>query len=95
MENYYGLRIVGKRGTIAEKFAEEQNIRFYELDNTGSAIIKESSCGDEANYKLNDKGLLVIEGSGKVELYRSEFEEYSVKEIYSVKALRNFQANLL
>ena len=95
LENYYGLRIVGKRGTIAEKFAEEQNIRFYELDNTGSAIIKESSCGDEANYKLNDKGLLVIEGSGKVELYRSEFEEYSVKEIVFSEGITEFSGKFV
>ena len=93
LEHYWGLRIVGKRETTAEKFAREYNIKFYELDNTGAAIIKEGICGEEASYKLNAKGLLVIEGSGKVNLSESNFEEYWVKEIIFNEGITEFSGS--
>lgn len=60
-----GFTIVGKQGTAAETYANENGFLFEAIEDP----LPSGSCGAEATWELSKDGVLTISGSGPMENY--------------------------
>lgn len=60
--------IIGYKGSTAETYADEHNIRFIDVE----SIVASGKCGEVLFWRLADDGTLTIEGYGEMDNWRDE-----------------------
>ena len=61
------LTIKGYTGTIAETFAEENDIPFTSLGNVPQPVVQSGNCGGNLTWTLDSSGTLKISGTGEMD----------------------------
>ncbi|MBQ8526820.1 MAG: leucine-rich repeat domain-containing protein [Clostridia bacterium] len=61
------LVIYGYTGSAAERYAKDEDISFVSIGVLERVVVSEGTCGDNLTWTLDNYGLLLIKGSGKMD----------------------------